>query len=152
MCAVCALCDTFLCCPATSLLPNKLPLQDQPPSACSQLLTSCAFRKLNVECLNRLAVNTFVDKQAAATPQDMASLMASLALVRCCSSTSSSQVRFLKGTRAHVHVLVYDVQVVSGLETVLRLGACGWRTRVPLKLFRVFTYVMCAALVAGCWL
>jgi len=39
-----------------------------------------------VEALNRLTVNTFVDKQADASPQDMAGLMAALALVRCCSS------------------------------------------------------------------
>jgi hypothetical protein len=64
-------------------------LQDDPPSACSQLLAAAAFRQLNVECINRLAVNTFVDKQADASPQDMAGLMAALALVRCCSSSSN---------------------------------------------------------------
>lgn len=69
--------------------------QDQPPAACSQLLTSCAFRQLNVEALNRLAVNAFVDKQDDASPQDMARLMAALSLVRCCSSSSSNQVRGL---------------------------------------------------------
>lgn len=76
--------------------------QDQPPSACSQLLTSAAFRQLNVECLNRLAVNTFVDKQAEASPRDMAGLMAALALVRCCSGGSSNQVwRQQAERRAH---------------------------------------------------
>lgn len=76
--------------------------QDQPPSACSQLLTSAAFRQLNAECVNRLAVNTFVDKQAEASPQDMAGLMAALALVRCCSGGSSNQVRREQaGRRVH---------------------------------------------------
>lgn len=69
-----------------------LAVQDKPPSACSQLLTTAAVRQLNIESLNRLAVNTFVDKQADATPQDMAGLMHALALVRCCSSNNSNQV------------------------------------------------------------
>jgi hypothetical protein len=52
------------------------------------VLTAAASRQLNVAAINLLAVNTFIDKQAAASAHDMAGLMAALALVRCCGSGS----------------------------------------------------------------
>lgn len=111
---------SYFCCAACVCVAYLRSVQDQPPAACSQLLTSSAFRKLNVEALNQLTVNTFVDKQADASPQDMAGLMAALALVRCCSSFN--QVRCCDLGNLHWTVVAFSLKVLRGFRRPIRSG------------------------------